>query len=254
MRALAAVCCILVLAGCAGNTTKSDKKAEEKPAVAYFKVDPGTAGKVSGKIAFTGKKPKLQPIRMDSEADCMKAHTSAPIDPSVIVNGNGTVRNVFVYIKTGLEGKTFEPIKTAVKFDQKGCMFAPRVLGVMTEQPVQITNSDTVTHNVHPLARKNREWNQGQQPGAEPLEREFRLPEVMIPVKCNVHAWMRSYIGVMPHPYFAVTGDDGTFELKNVPPGEYTVEAWHEKLQPQEQKVTVAPSGAVTSDFTFKGE
>lgn len=252
MRAVLAVC-VLVLAGCAGAPPAAEKKGEQK-AVAYFKVDPATAAKVTGKVAFTGRKPNLQKIRMEAEEDCMKFHKTPPVDPSVVINANGTLRNVFVYVKAGLEGKEFEPVTASVQFDQKGCMFAPRVMGVQVGQPLSITNSDTVTHNVHPLPRKNREWNQGQPPGSPPLERQFSVPEIMIPVKCNVHAWMRSYIGVMPHPYFTSTGDDGTFELKNLPPGEYEIEAWHEKYPPQQQKITVAASGAATADFAFKGE
>lgn len=252
MRGWAGAGLMVLLVGCEGNPP-AEKKLEIKPVV-YFKADPATAGKVSGKVAFTGRKPRLQKIRMEAEEDCMKAYKTPPVDPSVVVNANGTLRNVFVYVKAGLEGKTFEPVTAAAVFDQKGCMFAPRVFGMQTGQPLSVTNSDPVTHNVHPVAEKNRAWNQGQPPGSPPIERKFSLPEIMIPVKCNVHAWMRAYIGVMPHPYFASTSDEGTFELNNVPPGDYVIEAWHEKYPPQEQKITVSPSGAVTADFTFKGE
>jgi plastocyanin len=245
---------ILLAVACSTAPRQEAKNTEQKQSAAYFKVDPATAGSIQGKVAFSGRKPALQRIRMEAEEDCMKAHKAPPVDPTVVVNSNGTLKNVFVYVKAGLEDKTFEPVQTAVNFDQKGCMFEPRVLGLQAGQPLRITNSDTVTHNVHPLPRKNREWNQGQPAGSPPLERTFPVPEIMIPVKCNVHAWMRSYIGVMPHPFFATTGEEGTFDIKGLPPGDYVIEAWHEKYPPQEQKVSLPPSGAITLDFTFKGD
>ena len=131
-------------------------------------------------------------------------------------------------------------------------MFTPHVSGVMTGQPLVVANSDPVTHNVHPMPEKNREWNQGQPPGAPEIERTFRFEEIMIPVKCNVHSWMKSYIGVVAHPYYAVTAAAGTFELPNLPPGTYTLTAWHEKFGTQTAQVTLAPSGAATAEFTFK--
>jgi hypothetical protein len=126
--------------------------------------------------------------------------------------------------------------------------------GIQTGQQFEVTNSDPVTHNIHPRAQVNREWNQSQAEGTPPLQRKFSQREIMIRVKCNIHPWMHAFIGVADHPYFAVTGADGTFELKNVPPGEYTIEAWQEELGVQEQRVTVAPSGKTEVAFTFKGE
>ena len=123
----------------------------------------------------------------------------------------------------------------------------------MTGQPFHVSNSDPVTHNVHPMPEKNREWNQGQPSGAPEIERTFRFEEVMIPIKCNVHSWMRSYLGVVAHPFFSVTGDKGMFELAGLPPGDYTITAWHEKFGTQETKVTLAASAAGTAEFTFKG-
>jgi plastocyanin len=242
-----------LLWGCAGPAPDPAQKAAA-PAKTYFQVDAATAGKITGKVAFSGRNPKRAAIRMDAEEDCVKANKGQVLDESVLVNANNTVANVFVYVKTGLEGKEFAPATVPVQFDQKGCMFRPRIVGIQTGQTFVVTNSDPVTHNVHPLPRVNREWNQGQQPGSESVEREFTQPETMIPVKCNVHAWMRGYIGVLPHPYFAVSGGDGSFTIANLPPGDYTLEAWHEKLGAQQINVKVAPSGAATADFTLKGE
>jgi plastocyanin len=220
----------------------------------YFKVDPSTAGGVTGKILFSGKAAPGKTIDMDEDPQCKKLHEGAVVDRPVAVNKNGTLANVFVYIKGGLEGKKFAPPATAAVMDQKGCWFVPRVLGVQTGQQLDVTNSDPVTHNIHPRAHVNREWNQSQAQGSAPLERKFTLPEIMIRVKCNIHGWMHAFIGVVDHPYFAVTGTDGSFELKNIPPGEYTIEAWQEELGAAVQRVTVAPAGKTDITFTFKGE
>jgi len=231
---------------------KADKEAPAKPV--YFKVDPSTAGSVSGKILFTGKKPPKKKIDVDEDRQCAAMHKAGLYDQSVVVNPNGTLANAFIYVKTGLEGKTFEPPTTPVTIDQKGCWFEPRVIGIQTGQPLNVTNSDPVTHNIHPMAQVNRAWNQSQDPGSEPLKRKFMAREIMIRVKCNIHSWMRAWIGVVEHPYFAVTGTDGSFELKNLPPGDYTVEAWHEQYGTQEVKVSVRPGGKQEATFTFKGE
>jgi hypothetical protein len=159
-----------------------------------------------------------------------------------------------VHIKSGLEGKSFETPSTPATLDQRGCWFTPRVLGLQAGQPLQISNSDPVTHNVHPMAQSNREWNHSQGSGDQPITRRFPRPEVMIPVKCNIHSWMHCFIGVVDHPCFAVSSADGAFEIRNIPPGDYVLEAWHEKLGTQQLKVTVPASGQQKIDFKFKGE
>ncbi len=242
---------LVVGAGC--SKPKPPTKAE-KAEVVYFKVDPATAGVVAGKILFHGKAAPGKTIDMSEDPQCNKLHATPVVDRAVAVNKNGTLGNVFVYIKGGLEGKKFAPPAEPAVIDQKGCWFVPRVLGIQTGQELEVTNSDPVTHNIHPRAHVNREWNQSQAEGTAPLERRFAWPEVMIRVKCNIHNWMHAWIGVVGNPYFAVTGSDGNFELKNVPPGEYTIGAWQEELGEQEQHVTVAPSGKAEIAFTFKGE
>ncbi|HKD09037.1 MAG TPA: carboxypeptidase regulatory-like domain-containing protein [Bryobacteraceae bacterium] len=246
------------LAAALGLTACSSKPAESKApapaAPAYFKVDPATAGSLSGNIKFTGRKPPRKSIDMSNDPACVEAHHGKAYDESVVVNPNGTLANVFVYVKTGLEGKKFEVPSTPVAIDQKGCWFRPRIVGIQVGQTLSVTNSDPVTHNIHPLAQINREWNHSQGQGDEPLARKFTKPEIMIRVKCNIHSWMRAYIGVVENPYYAVSGDAGTFEIANLPPGDYTLEAVHEVYGTQDQKVTVGPSGKVTADFTFKGE
>ncbi len=238
---------IVLLTGCA-----APKPMSKEPV--YFKVDPATAGTVTGKILFTGKAAPSKTVDMEEDPQCQKLHKEPLVDAPVAVNKNGTLKNVFVYIKGGLEGKKFAPPSFAAVMDQKGCWFEPRVLGIQTGQELEVTNSDPVTHNIHPRAHVNREWNQSQAQGSAPLERKFIQPEIMIRVKCNIHGWMHAYIGVVDNPYFAVTGDDGSFELKNVPPGDYTIEAWQEELGVAVQRVTVPPSGKADVAFTFKGE
>ena len=250
-------CAIAILSGCSGTATKEPQpQATSKPAAtpSYFKVDPGTAGVLTGTIRYTGKKPPRRLVDMTGDPACVEAHHAKAYDESIAVNSNRTLANVFVYIKSGLEGENFETPATPVTIDQQGCWFHPRVMGIQTGQTLQVTNSDPVTHNIHPLAQINREWNHSQGQGDAPLARRFVKPEVMIRVKCNIHSWMHAFIGVVENPYFAVSGADGTFEIRNVPPGDYVIEAWHETLGVQEQKVTVAPSGKIETNFSFKGK
>src|SRR5262249_27406496 len=157
--------------------------------------DPATAGTITGKISFTGEKPVAKKIDVDEEQQCAQMHKGSPLfDQSGVVNKNGKLANVFVDVKEGLEGKTFEPPAEPVVIDQKGCWFEPRVLGIQTGQLLNVTNSDPVTHNIHPLAQVNRAWNQSQDPGSQPLKRHFQQREIMIRVKCNIHSWMRAWI------------------------------------------------------------
>jgi len=170
----------------------------------------------------------------------------------VLTGKKGGLANAFVYIKAGLEGRKFEPNTEVVVLDQHGCMFVPRTIGMRAGQTLDLNNGDAVAHNVHPLPVNNREWNQEQAPQAPTVEHRFARPEIMIPVKCNIHAWMHAYIGVVDHPYFAVTGPDGAFQWKNVPPGDYTVAVWHEKLGKLEEQVHVAAAGSAAVSFTYR--
>lgn len=239
----------MMLAACSGQ----QPQPQSTPSPAIFQVDTATAGTITGKVEFAGKKPPRQTVTMESDPQCAKLHTSAVFDDVIAVNNNGTLANVFVYIKQGLESKTFAPPAEPVVIEQKGCWFGPRVLGIQVGQTLRVTNADPVTHNIHPLAQVNREWNQSQEPGAEALTRKFLQPEVMIRVKCNIHGWMHAWVGVVAHPYFAVTGTDGTFTLRNVPPGNYTIEVWQEKLGKQEQPITLASAGTSELVFKYKG-
>jgi plastocyanin len=244
-------CAIGVLAGCHGEN-KTEPQAKSVPAPVYFHVDPGTAGSVIGTIRFRGRRPAPKVIDMSNEPACVEAHHGKAYDESLVVNKGGLMANAFVYIKSGLEGKTFEIPATPVTIDQSGCWFRPRVMGIQTGQIFKVVNSDPVTHNIHPMAQTNREWNHSQGAGDPAIARKFTKSEIMIPVKCNIHSWMHAYIGVLNHPYFAVSKDDGSFEIGNLPSGTYTVAVWQEKLGTQEQQITIDPLGKAEANFTFK--
>jgi plastocyanin len=251
MKYLLVLACTLAIVGC--------NRAKEEPSTAktevrreYYRVDPASAAKLRGTVRFVGRTPPLKVISMDAEEACEKLHNKPVHFASIVSGKEGELANVFVYVKSGLEDKAFEPPKEAVVLDQRGCMFTPRVVALRAGQTLAVKNSDPVSHNIHPMPQNSREWNQQQSPGAPDLMRRFVRPEVMIPVKCNVHSWMRSYIGVMDHPYFAVTGATGEFEWTALPPGEYTVAAWHEALGELTEKITVAPNAEATLTFIFR--
>lgn len=208
---------------------------------------------VTGKVAFTGTAPEAPTVDMNADPFCAGANAEAVKAEEVIVNSNGTLKNVFVYVKTGLEGKTFETPATAAVLDQKGCHYTPHVFGVQVNQPVEIVNSDATLHNVHGMPKETKEFNLGMPIQGMKLKRKFEKPEVMVKFKCDVHPWMNAYIGVLPHPYFATTGEDGTFKIEGLPAGKYTIEAWQEKYGTQTQEITVDESGSATADFSYAG-
>jgi plastocyanin len=246
-------CATVLLAGCSGKVnTEQPSVAKSEPAPVYFRVDPATAGSVTGTISYKGKRPAPKLIDMSEEPACVEAHHGKAYDESLVVSKRGALANAFIYVKSGLEGKTFAIPPTPITIDQRGCWFRPRVMGIQTGQTLQVINSDPVTHNIHPMAEVNREWNHSQGAGDPPIARRFIKPEVMIPVKCNIHSWMHAFIGVLNHPYFAVSKDDGSFDIKNLPPGTYTIAVWQEKLGTQEQQVTVSPHGTAEANFTFR--
>jgi len=211
------------------------------------------AGDVTGSVTFDGAAPKPSRVRMDADKVCARAHKDVVMSEEAIVNANGTLKNVLVYVKDGLKVKKFPTPKTKLKFDQHGCMYSPHVLAVQTGQEVEVVNSDPTLHNVHSLSTKNTAFNVAQPKQGMILTKTFDQSEIF-KVKCEVHTWMGAYMGVFEHPFFAVTGDDGSFKLEKLPAGEYTLEAWHEKYGTQTMKVTVDKSGTATANFTFKGK
>jgi plastocyanin len=202
---------------------------------------------ITGKVEFSGSKPVIRPIRMDANAACKKIHPDGVPSQEVILNPDNTLRNVLVYVKSGVYGKQFPSSTEVVRVDQKGCMFSPHIVTLMVNQKLEVANSDPTNHNVHVMPDTNPEWNISQPPSAPPKVTQFSKPEVGVVVMCNIHPWMRLYVHVMANPYYAITGAGGTYTLKGLPPGAYTIEAWHEKYGSQEKKVKVG----TRSDFTF---
>jgi len=243
---LAALLGMAVLSGCASKPV-----AEEPKPPAYFQPDPARSGNVKGSVRFLGKAPAGHRVAMDAEPDCGKLHKTPVVEQLVKTGAAGALANAFVYVKTGLEGKKFAPSEAVVTIEQRGCQFLPRVVAVRTGQTVAVKNLDPVSHNIHPMPVNNRDWNQQQPPGAEDLKRRFGFAEVMIPVKCNIHAWMKSYIGVVDHPFLAVTGENGVFAFEGLPAGRYTVAAWHESLGEASGEVTVPAQGTAGLALEF---
>jgi hypothetical protein len=210
-----------------------------------------TTGEVAGKVYFQGVKPQLPQISMEQDRVCASEQTGPVYPEDGRVNPNGTLPNVFVYVKQGLGQETFKPPSTPVTLVQQRCEYAPHVLGIMVGQPLKVVSSDPTTHNIHIMAKDNRSWNVSQQPGSQPFISRFLHPEIMIPVKCNQHPWMKAYIGVTTNPFYAITSEDGTFIVKGLPSGHYTLEAWTATFGTQESEVTVEPGKRATADFTF---
>jgi plastocyanin len=205
---------------------------------------------LQGEVKFEGTPPKPTRIDMSQDPLCAKAHSGPATTEDIVVN-NGALENVVVYVSDGLATHDFQPPQEPAVFEQKGCQYKPHVLAIQAKQKLEIVNSDETTHNIHPTPSNNREWNMTQ-PHGTPLEQTFAREEVAIPVKCNVHPWMKGYIAVFKHPYFAVTDKTGHFEIKGLPPGTYTITAWQEKLGTQAQKVTVGAGESKSLDFRFK--
>ena len=231
-------------AGDAGSEGGADGGAQQAP------VDLSNAGSVTGTITFTGTPPAPQPVDMSGEEQCASAHDEQPVRHVVLTGDDGGLANVFVYVKEGLPAGEWPTPDDAVTLDQQGCEYHPHVMGLQTGQDLEIKNSDGLLHNINTTPEENRGFNISQ-PTTMTSTRTFTTPEVMIPVRCDVHGWMEAYIGVTDHPYFAVTAEDGTFTIENLPPGDYVIEAWHEHLGTQTANVTVAANGEATTEFTF---
>ncbi|HZZ16795.1 MAG TPA: carboxypeptidase regulatory-like domain-containing protein, partial [Candidatus Sulfotelmatobacter sp.] len=241
---------LLLTVACNKNTEQSDNKMAEKeatPAPAATPIDPATVATVKGSVKFDGTAPKPSKIDMSQDPACKGSNEAE----NIVVSG-GDLANVFVYVKDGLGNRTFDVPKDAVVLDQSGCKYHPHVLGVMAGQTVQIKNDDQTTHNIHPTPKDNREWNESQPPSSPAIEKNFAREEIMLPVKCNQHPWMKMYVSVVKNPFYAVTDKSGKYEIKGLPPGDYTIAFVHEKLGEQDQKVTVAAKETKTVDQNFK--
>jgi plastocyanin len=243
----AALVLTVLVAGCGGSAPED---AAAPPAPTVNPVSSETAGSVTGAIRLDGTPPPADAVQMNSDPYCVE-NGGAPT-PEFAVGSNGMLQNVFVYVKDGLGDLKFPVPETPKVLDQKGCVYQPHVFGLQVGQNLEILNSDSTLHNVHAIPESNREFNRAQSLAGIKHTHVFSTREVMVPFKCNVHNWMTAYVGVLDHPFHAVTGTDGTFRLDGLPPGTYTIEAWHEKLGTQTQTVTIGEKETKDVGFTFK--
>jgi len=236
-----------------GGDSSKPADAVPPPAAGATKVDAATAGSIKGLVTVDGAVPKNEAIKMNADPVCLQQAKGPQSQETYIVGSDGkSLGNVFVYVKDGLGNYAYDPPTDSPKIDQKECRYHPHVFGMRVGQSLEIINSDPTLHNIHAMPKANSEFNNGQPIQGMKMSHTFDKPEVMVPFKCDVHGWMNAYVGVLPHPYFAVTKDDGKFELPNLPPGTYTIEAWHEKLGPMTQSVTIGAKESKDVNFTFK--
>jgi plastocyanin len=206
---------------------------------------------VAGRVTLSGTAPTARVIKVSQSDPLCMVEGGAIRSEIYVVGPDNALQNVFLHVKEGLGDRTFPAPKTPVVLDQVGCRYTPHVFGVQVGQPVEIINSDATIHNVHARPKTNVEFNFSQAVKGRRDTRTFDKPEVMVPFRCDVHGWMNSYAGVVPHPFFAVSGEDGRFEIKGLPSGTFTIEAWHEQLGLQTQTVTVDGKTGAAVDFTF---
>jgi hypothetical protein len=249
------VLAVALLAGCGGEKAEQAPPASTPPAAQTQAAPPaGAAGQavtLSGTVNLQGAAPARTPVKMAADPVCAKAHAEPVLSQDVVVDANSNLQHVFVYVKTGLEGQEFATPSDPVTLDQQGCQYFPHVFGIMVNQPLRILNSDPTLHNIHALPSKG-EFNLGMPKQGMEFTKTFVEPEVPVHIKCDVHPWMSAWAGVMTHPFFAVTDEHGSFTIKDLPAGTYTLEAWHEKLGTQTQQLTVGAEAMQTVNFTFQ--
>jgi hypothetical protein len=235
------------IAGCSKSTSET---AQQTPQPTNT-VDQSIAGTITGTVKLEGAPPKFKALNMAAEPTCVKDNPTPVFPPIVVTGAKGALANVVVYVKGNMDDYKFDTPTQPAVLDQKNCMYDPHVVAMMVNQDFHVTNSDQTLHNIHPVPKENHVWNQSQPAGAAPIDRSFPNPELAIRVNCNVHPWMRGYLFVFRHPFYAVTTKDGTFSLSGLPPGDYTIEAWQEQYGVQDQQVTIGPKDSKTLSFTF---
>ncbi|MFN2577302.1 MAG: carboxypeptidase regulatory-like domain-containing protein [Pyrinomonadaceae bacterium] len=238
-----------------GETGPTDEKGKTYTAK-------GNEGTITGVVAYNGAVPEAKKI--DTSADSVCTSKSPNLTTEEWAVKEGKLANTYVYIKDGTladgskvgDYAAWPNMPASAALDQNGCHYKPHVLAVVVNEPITITNSDPTTHNIHFTPKSNPDWNQSQPNGAPPLTHKLARAEVLVPVKCNQHPWMKSYVAVSKHPFFAITGEDGSYTIKGVPPGKYSVVAWHEggaNGTEQKMEVTVAAGAPGKADFAFGG-
>jgi len=230
---------------CGGGTSD---EAPRPAAPVTNPVDPATAGRIGGKVTLIGTPPAREKIKTINDPGCTGTITTE----EVVTGADGALQNVFVYVKDGLGNRVFPVPATPAVLAQEQCMYRPHVLGIQVGQTLDIVNGDDLLHNIHAVPTANGEFNKAQQFKGFRNQHVFSIKEVLVPFKCDVHRWMTAYVGVVDHPFFAVTGNGGTFSLEGLPPGTYAIEAVHEKYGRQTQTVTLEAKGSQDIAFTFK--
>lgn len=208
-------------------------------------------GTIGGRVTYEGTPAKMEPIDMSRDPSCADMYTTPPSAETVVIGSFNRLANVLVYVSAGAPDDAAP--STAAVFSQKGCRYIPHVLAFQINQELRIQNQDPTSHNIHPLPKFNREWIKSQLPGTPPITETYHKAEIF-PVKCNVHPWMRGTFAVMRNSHYFVTGDDGSFTLRNLPPGKYTITAWHEYFGDQSQEVIVTGRETTTINFRFKAK
>ncbi len=239
---------LIVVAACGGGGETQTAAPAEEAAPEVAATPSGPTGSLAGVATYSNGDPDTA-INMDADPACVGLHDGDVHTESVVV-ADGNLANVFVYVKDGLTGTYSAPADKKL-LDQKGCQYTPHVSGIQVGQTLVIRNSDATLHNVHAMPTANPEFNQGQPVQGMETEKVFDQAEVMVPFKCDVHPWMTSYLAVLEHPFYAVTGADGSFNIEGLPVGEYTIEAWHEEFGPQTQTVTITADGAAEANFDY---
>jgi hypothetical protein len=219
-------------------------------ALTMSSASPGN-GTISGRVSIDGTPAKPHAIDMSMEPSCAKQYAKPVAAEDIVTGPDNALENVVVYVSAGAPDNTVPPQPAVLT--QKGCRYAPHILAFQVNQDFEVVNDDQTSHNIHPLPSNNREWNKSQPPGAPPIEDKYARPE-FIPVKCNIHPWMKGTLAVMKNSHYAITAGDGEFKLPNLPPGNYTIKVWHEKYGEQTQEVTVTGSESKTLNFVFKAK
>ena len=252
LRCLIILVLISSITGCGKSGGAEKSKAAGDNAGPLLVLDLENTGSLIGKVVLDGTPPRPAAIDMSAEPNCQKAHPGTVLSQEVVTGEQGALANVVVYIKSGLGNYYYNPPQNPVVLNQQGCMYDPHIVALRVGQTLEVRNSDPSPHNVHPMPKDNEEWNISQPAGAAPLDETFSRVELAIPLVCNVHPWMKSYVFVFKDPYFAVTSKTGAFELKNLPPGTYMVAAWQEKYGTIEQAVTIGEKESKAISFIFK--
>jgi len=253
-------CLALFFTACSQNVRPIPPGSEQskitQPSKKLASMDPSTVASIHGTIHFQGPTPARVEIGMGMDPGCTFSTKEPNFGQQYVVGKGGRLGNVYVYIKSGMEGSNFAVPATPVILDQKGCRYEPHVLALMAGQTLRVLNSDPTMHNVHaqPNAPSNSQWNMSQMPKGAPIETTFHDPEVMMPFKCNQHPWMKAFVNVAANPFYAVSDSNGNFEIKGLPPGEYTIAAVHEAAGEQTQKITVGSKETKIADFTFAAQ